>query len=89
MIPIKAIHLRIEHSKPWQEDHFKTIRQNWFREIEVLDKITLEELSAYLLEILRWDSGHLFDFKIKNRTYSHYGSDDFVVEDFCGGGFLC
>jgi hypothetical protein len=44
---------------------------NWSREFTVSGKTTLEQLSEIILDILDWDSLHLYEFRIDNRVYAH------------------
>jgi len=49
---------------------------NWYRDFEIEDKITLEQLATMVLEILGWTEDHLYEFKIKNCCYVNFGNDD-------------
>ncbi len=37
-------------------------------------------LSSIILQILNWDEDHLYEFRIKGKTYTHFGDDIFIVE---------
>lgn len=52
------------------------VRSNWYRDFEITDKTTLEQLAAIVLEILGWSEDHLYEFKIKNCCYVNFGNDD-------------
>src|SRR2546428_835093 len=53
---------------------------NWYRDFEIADKTTLEQLAGIMLQILGWVEDHLYEFKIKGRRYVNFGNDgDYVV----------
>jgi hypothetical protein len=54
---------------------------NWYREFEVADKTTLEQLAAITLQILGWSEDHLYEFKVKNSCYVNLGNDDDYIVD--------
>ncbi|MGB9274564.1 MAG: IS630 family transposase [Terrimicrobiaceae bacterium] len=56
---------------------------NWSREFAVSGKTTLEQLSGIILDILNWDSLHLYEFRIDNRVYAHmvFLSEDTLFVD--------
>lgn len=54
---------------------------DWYREFEIVDKTTLEELAAIILEILGWSEDHLYEFRIKHCCYVNFGNDDDYVVD--------
>ena len=47
------------------------IQANWSREFAVLGRHTLEQLSEIILHILKWDEGHLYEFRVADRVYAH------------------
>lgn len=56
---------------------------NWHRDFRVSGKTTLEQLSEIILDILGWDSGHLYEFRIHNQVYAHLvflSEDDLFVD---------
>jgi transposase len=56
---------------------------NWSREFTVSGKYTLEQLSGVVIDILDWDSAHLYEFRIHNQVYAHMvflSEDDLVVD---------
>jgi transposase len=56
---------------------------NWSREFTVSGRHTLEQLSEIILDILDWDSDHLYEFRIHDRVYAHMvflGEEDLVVD---------
>ena len=57
------------------------VRSNWYRDFEVADKTTLEQLAAIILQILGWSEDHLYEFKVKNRCYVNFGNDDDYIVD--------
>jgi transposase len=54
---------------------------DWCRDLEIADKITLEQLATIILEILGWSDDHLYEFKINDRIYVNFGNDDDYVID--------
>ena len=54
---------------------------NWYRDFEIVDKTTLEQLARITLQILGWVKDHLYEFKIKDRSYVNFGDDDDYVVD--------
>ena len=57
------------------------ILPNWYRNFEVADKTTLEQLAAIILQILGWSEDHLYEFKIKHCCYVNFGNDsDYDVD---------
>ncbi len=56
---------------------------NWSRDFRVSGKTTLEQLSEVILNILDWDSLHLYEFRIDNKVYAQMvfpSEDDLFVE---------
>ncbi|HME71197.1 MAG TPA: hypothetical protein VKM54_15200 [Myxococcota bacterium] len=59
------------------------IQPNWSREFTVDGKHTLEQLNTIILNVLGWDGGHLYEFRIAGRLYAHMvflDEDDLFVE---------
>ena len=57
------------------------VLHNWYRDFEIADKTTLEQLAGIILQILGWMEDHLYEFKIKGRRYVYFGNDgDYVVD---------
>jgi len=57
------------------------ILPNWYRNFEVADNTTLEQLAAIILQILGWSEDHLYEFKIKHCCYVNFGNDgDYDVD---------
>ena len=54
---------------------------NWYRDFEIADKTTLEQLATTILQILGWSEDHLYEFKIKHCCYVNFGNDDDYVVD--------
>jgi transposase len=54
---------------------------DWYRDLEIADKTTLEQLATIILEILGWSDDHLYEFKINDRIYVNFGNDDDYVID--------
>ncbi len=54
---------------------------NWYRDFEVADKTTLEQLAGVILQILGWVEDHLYEFKINGRRNVNFGNDgDYIVD---------
>src|SRR5215472_14795385 len=54
---------------------------NWYRDFEMADKTTLEQLAAMILQILRWEEDHLYEFRIKGHSYVTFGDNaDYFVD---------
>ena len=54
---------------------------DWYRDLEIADKTTLEQLATIILEILGWSEDHLYEFKINDCIYVNFGNDnDYVVD---------
>lgn len=61
----------------------RDILPNWSRDFRVSGKTTLEQLSKIILDILGWDSLHLYEFRIHNQVYAHLvflSEDDLFVD---------
>jgi transposase len=54
---------------------------DWYRDLEIADKIPLEQLATIILEILGWSEDHLYEFKINDCMYVNFGNDDDYVVD--------
>jgi transposase len=78
--------LRIEYAPDAAGDlpiRDQDLLPNWLREFAVSGKTTLEQLSEIILDILDWDSLHLYEFRIDNRVYAHLvflSEDDLFVD---------
>ncbi len=57
----------------------------WRRDFEISDKMTLEQLSSVILQILDWDADHLYEFRIGDRVHAYLGED----EQFVDVGYPC
>jgi transposase len=54
---------------------------NWYRDFEMADKTTLEQLAAMILQILGWEEDHLYEFRIRGRSYVKFGDNaDYIVD---------
>jgi transposase len=62
---------------------------NWYREFEIADKTTLEQLATIILQILGWSEDHLYEFKIKDRWHVNFGDGDDYVVDAKGACVSC
>src|SRR5436189_1946745 len=62
---------------------------NWYRDFEIADKTTLEQLATIILQILGWSEDHLYEFKIKHCRYVNFGNDDDYVVDAKEGCVSC
>jgi transposase len=54
---------------------------DWYRDLEIADKTTLEQLATIILKILGWSEDHLYEFKINDCIYVNFGNDDDYVVD--------
>ena len=54
---------------------------NWYRDFEIADETTFEQLAAMILQILGWSEDHLYEFRVKNCCYVNFGNDDDYVVD--------
>lgn len=78
--------LRIEYARNASGDipiSERDLLPNWSREFTVSGKTTLEQLSEVILNILDWDSLHLYEFRIDNKVYAHMvflSEDDLFVD---------
>jgi transposase len=73
--------LRIQY-RGWCPRDPEFVIPNWYREFEIEDKTTLEQLATIILQILGWSEDHLYEFKIKHCHYVNFGNDDddYVVD---------
>src|SRR5215469_15760798 len=72
--------LRIQYRGECPRDP-EFILANWYRDFEIEDKTTLEQLATVILEILDWSEDHLYEFNIKHSHYVNFGTDeDYVVD---------
>jgi hypothetical protein len=54
---------------------------NWYRDFELADKTTLEQLAEMILQILGWAEDHLYEFRINGRSYVSFGDNaDYIVD---------
>ena len=54
---------------------------NRYRDFETVDKTTLEQLAAMILQILCWADDHLYEFRIKGRSYVNFGDNaDYIPQ---------
>jgi hypothetical protein len=59
----------------------QSVLSDWYRDLEIADKTTLEQLATIILEILGWSKDHLYEFKINDCLYVNFGNDnDYVVD---------
>ncbi len=78
--------LRIEYAADANGDlpiSQRDLLPNWSREFTVSGKNTLEQLSEIILDILKWDSNRLYEFRIHNRIHAHMvflDEDDLFVD---------
>lgn len=56
------------------------ILPDWYRDFAISGRNTLEQLSSVILMILDWDPDHLYEFRIGNRLYAHFGRDSLFVD---------
>jgi len=77
---LHILKLRIQYRGRCPRDP-EFVRSNWYRDFEITDKTTLEQLAAIVLEILGWSEDHLYEFKIKNCCYVNFGNDDDYIVD--------
>ncbi len=76
----QILKLRIQYRGQCPRDP-EFLHPNWYRDFEIADKTTLEQLAAIILEILGWSEDHLYEFKIKNCCYVNFGNDDDYIVD--------
>jgi len=72
--------LRIQYRGRYPRDP-EFVLPNWYRDFEIADKTTLEQLATIILQILGWSEDHLYEFKIKHCRYVNFGNDDDYVVD--------
>jgi Plasmid pRiA4b ORF-3-like protein len=76
----QILKLRIQYRGRCPRDP-EFLHPDWYRDFEIADKTTLEQLAAIILEILGWSEDHLYEFRIKHCCYVNFGSDDdYIVE---------
>src|SRR6266436_873815 len=76
----QILKLRIRYRGQCQRDP-EFLHPNWYRDFEIADKTTLEQLATIILQILGWSEDHLYEFKIKHCRYVNFGNDDDYVVD--------
>ena len=62
---------------------------NWYRDFEIAEKTTLEQLATIILQILGWSEDHLYEFQIKHCRYVNFGNDDDYAVDAEEGCVSC
>lgn len=77
---LHVLKLRIEYRGRGPRDP-EFVLPNWYRDFEIADKTTLEQLATIVLEILGWSEDHLYEFRIKNCCYVNFGNDDDYIVD--------
>src|SRR2546429_3875113 len=75
----QILKLRIQYRGQCPRDP-EFLHPNWYRDFEIADKTTLEQLAAIILEILGWSEDHLNEFKIKNCCYVNFRSEEHTSE---------
>jgi hypothetical protein len=56
--------------------------EGWFREIQIVGKMTLNGLNDCTQHVIGWDNVHCYIFIVHEKHYAYLGEDDdFVVED--------
>jgi transposase len=56
--------------------------EGWFREIQIVGKMTLNGLNDCIQHVLGWDNAHCYVFIVRENHYAFLGKDDdFIVED--------
>jgi transposase len=74
------VKLRIQYRGKCPKDP-EFVLPNWYRDFEIEDKITLEQLATIILEILGWSEDHLYEFNIKHCQYVNFGNNgDYIVD---------
>lgn len=76
--------MRLEYCGECRPD-LETVLPQWYRDFEVADKISLEQLASLIIEIIGWEEDHLYEFKIKNKNYVNltFGyNDDYFVDSW-------
>ena len=74
------VKLRIQYRGKCPKDP-EFVLPNWYRDFEIEDKITLEQLATIILEILGWSEDHLYEFNIKHCQYVNFGDNgDYIVD---------
>jgi len=76
----QILKLRIQYRGRYPRDP-EFVLPNWYRDFEIVDKTTLEQLATAILQILGWFEDHLYEFKIKHHHFVNFGDDDDYVVD--------
>jgi len=72
--------LRMQYRSQYPTDP-EFVLPNWYRDFEMADKTTLEQLAVIILQILGWAEDHLYEFRIKGRSYVNFGDNaDYIVD---------
>jgi hypothetical protein len=72
---------RIEYLGQGRQDNAAPM-EGWFRDIQIIGKMTLDGLNDCLQHVLGWDNVHCYIFIVHEKHYAYLGDDDdFVVED--------
>jgi hypothetical protein len=59
-----------------------TLRPNWYRTFQIPNNATLDQLSFTILQILNWDTNHLYEFRVNDRIHTQFGAtEQFVYAD--------
>lgn len=72
--------LRIQYRGRYPRDT-EFVLPNWYRDFEIADQTTLEQLAGIILQILGWSEDHLYEFRVKHCHYVNFGNDDDYVVD--------
>ncbi len=62
--------LRLKYIEGFNE--FFPFHYEWYRDFEVSDSITLEDLNSIIQSILQWDGSCLYKFEVKGITYAYF-----------------
>ena len=84
----QILKLRIQYRGRCPRDP-EFVHPNWYRDFEIADKATLEQLAAIILQILGWSEDHLYEFRIKGCCYVNFGDDDDYIVDAKDPCFSC
>src|SRR6516164_4839280 len=76
----QILKLRIQYRGRYPRDP-EFVLPNWYRDFEIVDKTTLEQLATAILQILGWFEDHLYEFKIKLHHFGNFGDKHVYVVD--------
>lgn len=79
--------LQLQYLRRFYEGY--SVRPHWHRTFEVSKDTTLESLNGIILDILDWDPSHLYEFKIRDTNYVHFGDDEYFVLETSGDCISC